>query len=82
MYLKVVYNILLSYLHESTCMNVGAGDARALRKTIITAITFTILNICLSNLRYRCIGKLSTICYCHICMKAHACMSVRVMHVH
>ena len=56
MYLKVVYNMLLSYLDESTtCMHVGARDARALRKTIETAITFTILNISLSNLRFRCI---------------------------
>ena len=51
MYLKVVYNILLSFLHESTCKHVGARDARALRKTIKTAINFTILNISLSNLR-------------------------------
>ena len=61
MYLKVVYNMLLSYLHESTCMHVGAHDARALRKTIKTAITFTMLNISLSNLRYRCILMLPLI---------------------
>ena len=51
MYLKVVYNMLLLYLHQSTCMHVGARDVRALRKTIKTAITFTILNISLSNFR-------------------------------
>ena len=45
MYLKVVYITLLSYLYESTFMHVGARDGRALRKTIKTAITFTILNI-------------------------------------
>ena len=55
MYLKVVYIMLPSYLHESTCIYVGARDAGAFRKTIKTAITFTILNISLSNLRYKCI---------------------------
>ena len=33
-------------------MIVGARDARELRKTIKTAITFTIFNISLSNFRY------------------------------
>ena len=63
MYLKVVYNMLLSYLHEITCMHVDTPDAHALRKTIKTAITFTILNISLSNLRYtgRCILMLPLI---------------------
>ena len=61
MYLKVVYNMLPSYLHESTCMHVGERDACALKKTITTAITFTILNISLSNLKYRCILMLPLI---------------------
>ena len=44
-----------------SCMHVGANDARALRKTIKTAKTFTIMNISLSNLRYSCILMLPLI---------------------
>ena len=59
-----------------TCMHVGALDAHIFSNLIKTAITLTIYNICLSNLRYRCVWKLSTICYCQTSMKPHACMLV------
>ena len=55
MYLKVDYNMLLSYLHESTCMHSVARDASALRRTIKTDKALTILKMSLSNLRYQCI---------------------------
>lgn len=57
MYLKVVYNMVLSNKHENTCMHVGVRNARGLRKTNTSAITVIIFNNSLLNLSYKNINS-------------------------